>query len=147
MVSGGFKQIGVIFEKTKFRSCTNSRRTHLDGKFSACLCQKILKYTQYSCAFLASAVKKFARQSAHFSYWYSFLFFIKLGANLRFDFFRHQKAKKFGCFWGVKARFGENTGSVCLFSWGQKVALTVLASLVGCGVMAHPPTQRSGPSA
>ena len=56
----------------EIRSCTNSRRTHLDGKFSACLCQKILKYTQYSCAFLASAVKKFARQSAHFSYWYSF---------------------------------------------------------------------------
>ena len=58
--------------KNYIRSCTNSRRTHLDGKFSACLCQKILKYTQYSCAFLASAVKKFARQSAHFSYWYSF---------------------------------------------------------------------------
>ena len=54
------------------RSCTNSRRTHLDGKFSACLCQKTLKYIQYSCAFLASAVKKFARQSAHFGYWYSF---------------------------------------------------------------------------
>ncbi len=61
-----WKDIAVL------RSCTNSRRTHLDGKFSACLCQKILKYTQYSCAFLASAVKKFARQSAHFSYWYSF---------------------------------------------------------------------------
>ena len=58
--------------KKELRSCTNSRRTHLDGKFSACLCQKTLKYTQYSCAFLASAVKKFARQSAHFSYWYSF---------------------------------------------------------------------------
>ena len=54
------------------RSCTNSRRAHLDGKFSASLCQKTLKYISYSCAFLASAVKKFARQSAHFDYWYSF---------------------------------------------------------------------------
>ena len=64
---------GAKLPRTVIRSCTNSRRTHLDGKFSACLCQKILKYIPYSCAFLASAVKKFARQSAHFGDWYSFL--------------------------------------------------------------------------
>ena len=46
--------------------------TIMDCKFLACLCQKALKYIQYSCAFLASAVEKFARQSAHFGYWYSF---------------------------------------------------------------------------
>ena len=60
------------FIRMALRSCTNSRRAHLDGKFSASLCQKTLKYISYSCAFLASAVKKFARQSAHFGYWYSF---------------------------------------------------------------------------
>ena len=31
-------------DKYSLRSCTNSRRAHLDGKFSASLCQKTLKY-------------------------------------------------------------------------------------------------------
>ena len=33
-----------LLRSVALRSCTNSRRAHLDGKFSASLCQKTLKY-------------------------------------------------------------------------------------------------------
>ena len=49
-VSGGGRRGGLLCP-AGFRSCTNRRRRHLDGKFFACLCPKNLKYTKYSCVF------------------------------------------------------------------------------------------------
>ena len=77
VMSVGPKEVGLYNKgekvRRRLRSCTNSRRRHLDGKFFACLCPKNLKYTKYSCVFGAltggCARRRVQRATAAGGFW------------------------------------------------------------------------------